>query len=62
MDGSHLGQGRHTDAHDGVTGDQKRIRDVMKTKTPARVILRAQIFDDADMSQGGQLCQTLFAF
>jgi len=46
MEGSHLGQGRHTDAHAGMTGDQNRIRDVRKTKAPARIILRAQIFDD----------------
>jgi hypothetical protein len=33
MGGSHLGQGRHTDADAGVTGDQKRIRDIKKTKS-----------------------------
>jgi hypothetical protein len=34
------------------------IRDVGKRKAPARGVLRAQIFDDQGMSQGGQLCQT----
>ncbi len=29
-----------------------------KTKAPARVILRAQFFDDEGVGQGGQLCQT----
>jgi hypothetical protein len=33
------------------------IRDVGKTKAPARGYLRALFFDDQDMSQGGQLCQ-----
>jgi hypothetical protein len=33
MDGSHLGQGRHTNAHPGMTGDQNRIRDVRKIKS-----------------------------
>jgi hypothetical protein len=33
MDSSHLGQGRHTNAHAGMTGDQNRIRDVRTIKS-----------------------------
>jgi Lon protease-like protein len=38
--------------------DRIRIRDVGKSKAPARGVLRAQFFDDQWVGQGGQLCQT----
>jgi hypothetical protein len=34
-----------------------RIRDVGKSKAPARGVLRAQFFDDQGVGQGGQPCQ-----
>ena len=34
-----------------------KIRDVVKTKAPARGYLRALFFDDQGVRQGGQLCQ-----
>jgi hypothetical protein len=58
---SELRQGGRSSATAKGAGDCIGIRDVGKTKTPARGILRAQNFDDLGMSQGGQLCQTIFA-
>jgi hypothetical protein len=43
---SELGQGGRSSATAKGAGDCIGIRDVGKTKTPARVILRAQNFDD----------------
>jgi len=42
----------------GNTSGGIGIRDVGKTKAPARGYLRALFFDDQGVRQGGQLCQT----
>ena len=41
-----------------LVSDRIRIRDVGKTKAPARGFLRALFFDDQWVGQGGQICQT----
>jgi hypothetical protein len=57
---SDLGQGGQKDARHRDGRRQDRIRDMGKKKTPARYFLRAQFFDYQGMSQGGQVCQTIF--
>jgi hypothetical protein len=52
---SHLGQAGMPKRTGEVASACFRIRDVGKTKAPARAYLRALFFDDQEVRQGGQL-------
>jgi len=58
MGGSHFGQAAKPKRTGEMASACFRIRDVGKTKAPARGYLRALFFDDQGIRQGGQMCQT----